>query len=76
MSWANARREVRCGDLWKSVTISAGWQPSALHVGFPIGLTDVPEGEERVHTNDVTVDDRGLIYTIDRRRGLNIVERS
>jgi hypothetical protein len=28
-----------------------------------------------VQTNDVTVDARGLIYMIDRLRGLTIVER-
>jgi hypothetical protein len=28
-----------------------------------------------VSSNDVTVDDRGLIYLIDRRRGLTILER-
>ena len=29
----------------------------------------------RVQSNDVTVDDRGLIYLLDRVRGLNILER-
>jgi hypothetical protein len=38
-------------------------------------VPDVPEGTDRVQSNDVTVDDRGLIYLIDRRRGLTIVER-
>jgi hypothetical protein len=36
----------------------------------------VPEGSERVCSNDVFVDDRGLIYLIDRRRGLHILERT
>ncbi|MDH5747942.1 MAG: hypothetical protein OEY85_01395 [Rhodospirillales bacterium] len=35
----------------------------------------VPEGEERVQSNDVCLDDRGLIYLIDRCRGLHILER-
>jgi hypothetical protein len=35
----------------------------------------VPEGTDRVCTNDVCFDGRGLIYLIDRRRGLHIVER-
>jgi len=35
----------------------------------------VPEGSKRVQSNDVTWDDRGLIYLLDRVRGLNIVER-
>ncbi len=39
-------------------------------------VPDVPEGQDRIQTNDVTVDDRGLIYMIDRLRGLNIVERA
>ncbi|MBI4290467.1 MAG: hypothetical protein HY661_03185 [Betaproteobacteria bacterium] len=32
-------------------------------------------GVPRVQSNDVTVDDRGLIYLIDRVRGLHILER-
>jgi hypothetical protein len=39
-------------------------------------MPDVPQGSERVSSNDVTVDDRGLIYLIDRLRGLTIVERT
>jgi len=39
-------------------------------------LPDVPQGAERVSSNDVTVDARGLIYLIDRVRGLTIVERT
>jgi hypothetical protein len=38
-------------------------------------LPDVPSGATRVCSNDVTVDDRGLIYLLDRIRGLSIVER-
>jgi len=38
-------------------------------------LPDPPAGTDRVSSNDVTVDDRGLIYLIDRRRGLTILER-
>ncbi len=33
-------------------------------------------GVPRVQSNDVTVDDRGLIYLLDRVRGLNILERT
>lgn len=39
-------------------------------------MPDIPDGEERVQSNDLTVDDKGLIYVIDRRRGLSIVERT
>jgi hypothetical protein len=38
-------------------------------------MPDVPEGAERVQSNDVCFDDRGLIYLIDRTRGLHILER-
>jgi hypothetical protein len=38
-------------------------------------MPDVPEGSTRVQSNDVTVDDRGLIYLLDRVRGLHILER-
>jgi hypothetical protein len=36
---------------------------------------DPPDGCERVQSNDVTTDDRGLIYLLDRVRGLHILER-
>ena len=39
-------------------------------------LPPVPEGHARVSSNDVWVDDRGLIYLIDRGRGLHILERA
>jgi hypothetical protein len=38
-------------------------------------LPEPPPGQTRVSTNDVFVDDRGLIYIIDRGRGLHILER-
>jgi hypothetical protein len=37
-------------------------------------LPDVPEGSQRVQSN-VTTDDRGLFYLLDRLRGLTILER-
>ncbi|HMB76022.1 MAG TPA: hypothetical protein VKN76_06455 [Kiloniellaceae bacterium] len=37
---------------------------------------DPPEGFARASSNDVTLDDRGLIYLIDRQRGVDIVETS
>jgi hypothetical protein len=36
----------------------------------------VPNGESRVQSNDVYVDDRGLIYLLDRKRGVHILERA
>ena len=38
-------------------------------------LPDVPEGSQRVQSNDVTTDDRGLFYLLDRLRGFAILER-
>jgi hypothetical protein len=35
---------------------------------------DVPDGYEMPSSNDVTVDPSGLIYLIDRQRGLSIIE--
>jgi hypothetical protein len=35
-----------------------------------------PEGHARPSSNDVCVDDRGLLYLIDRGRGLHILERT
>ena len=37
-------------------------------------VPDVPEGCERVSSNDVTIDARGLIYLVDRQRGIDIIE--
>ncbi len=39
-------------------------------------LPDVPEGSKRVSSNDVFMDDRGLIYLLDRVRGIEILERT
>jgi hypothetical protein len=39
-------------------------------------MPPVPEGATRVQSNDVCYDDRGLIYLIDRTRGLHILERT
>jgi hypothetical protein len=41
-------------------------------VGFY--LPDPAQGVERASSNDVTIDDRGLIYLIDRVRGVDIIE--
>jgi hypothetical protein len=51
---------------------------SRPHAPREIGhfLPDVPAGSERVQSNDVTIDDRGVIYLLDRLRGLTILERS
>lgn len=38
-------------------------------------LPDIPKGSDRVQSNDVTIDDRGLMYLLDRVRGLHILER-
>ena len=37
-------------------------------------LPDPPAGEDRASSNDVTIDDRGLIYLVDRMRGVDIIE--
>jgi hypothetical protein len=37
-------------------------------------LPDTPDGAERASSNDVTIDDRGLIYLVDRIRGVDIIE--
>jgi hypothetical protein len=39
-------------------------------------MPDVAPDCDRVQSNDVTVDDRGFIYLIDRLRGLTILERA
>jgi len=39
------------------------------------GQVTVPAGATRVQSTDVCYDDRGLIYLMDRTRGLHILER-
>jgi hypothetical protein len=39
-------------------------------------MPPVPEGAKRVQSNDVCYDAQGLIYLIDRTRGLHILERT
>ncbi|MFO1067804.1 MAG: hypothetical protein U1E14_04690 [Geminicoccaceae bacterium] len=39
-------------------------------------MPDPPAGQERASSNDVTIDDRGLVYLIDRIRGVDIIETS
>ncbi len=39
-------------------------------------MPDAPAGAERASSNDVTMDSRGLIYLIDRIRGVDIIETS
>lgn len=38
--------------------------------------SEAPEGFDRASSNDVTMDSRGLIYLIDRQRGVDIIETS
>ena len=39
-------------------------------------MPDIPKGAEMASSNDVTIDERGLIYLIDRIRGVDIIETS
>ncbi|MEP0322198.1 LVIVD repeat-containing protein [Bauldia litoralis] len=39
-------------------------------------LPDAPAGADRASSNDVTIDDRGIVYLIDRVRGVDIIETS
>ncbi|WZB60422.1 hypothetical protein WJ970_20650 [Achromobacter xylosoxidans] len=56
-------------DCWTSAIRSgrAKWAATS-----PTRLT----GCERASSNDVTTDDRGLLYLLDRQRGLDIIESS
>ena len=39
-------------------------------------VPDPPAGADRSSSNDVTIDDRGIVYLIDRVRGVDIIETS
>jgi hypothetical protein len=67
--------------LWCYSSESAQSYPRAILLGpsfAPRGvghyITDPPAGHARVSSNDVTIDDRGLIYLVDRQRGVDIIE--
>lgn len=65
--------------------VAAAWFASGLRIidiSNPHALRqvayhvpDAPPGAGRPSSNDLCVDDRGLIYLIDRNRGLSILER-
>jgi hypothetical protein len=38
-------------------------------------IPDAPQGFDHPLSNDVFVDDRGLIFLLDRQRGFHILER-
>ena len=50
--------------------IADPYQPKAVGHYQP----DAPEGSELSSSNDVTMDSRGLLYLIDRKRGVDIIE--
>jgi hypothetical protein len=65
---------------WSSSWFASG--PRVIDIANPLAikqaawwLPDVPPGQSRVCSNDVYEDGKGLIYLIDRNRGLSILER-
>jgi hypothetical protein len=52
------------------IDIADPFQPSEVGRYIP----DPPAGCQRVSSNDVTIDDRGLIYLVDQQRGVDIIE--
>ena len=54
------------------VDFSDPYQPNEVGHFIP----DTPSGSSGVSSNDVTIDDRGLIYLLDRQQGLDIIETS
>jgi len=76
--------ENRAGSFQSDRVIFATYQNAGLRV-FDIAdpfrprevgffKPDPPPGCERVSSNDVTVDGRGLIYLTDRQRGVHMLE--
>ena len=72
-------------DRWHGPVVPFAWFAQGLRlVDFSDPLNpretarfvpDPPAGE-RLCSNDVTMDDRGLLYLIDRKRGVDIIETS
>lgn len=66
--------EVPCAWFGQGLRIVDISNPHALRE-VACYIPDTPRGADRVRSNDVFMDERGLIYLIDRTRGLSIVER-
>ena len=54
------------------VDVADPYQPREIAYYEP----DPPPGFDRASANDVTIDDRGLVYLVDRQRGVDILETS
>ncbi len=52
------------------IDVADPYRPSEVGCYEP----DPPDGFARASSNDVTIDDRGLIYLVDRQRGVDIIE--
>jgi len=52
------------------VDVSDPFHPKEVGYYVP----DAPQGCEHVSSNDVTIDSRGLVYLVDRQRGVDIIE--
>ena len=67
-------QEIKCreGEFPREVFVENPHAPKEVAWYLP----DVPPGHgDRVQSNDLTVDDRGFIYLLDRIRGCHILER-
>ncbi len=67
--------EIPCAWFAKGLQVIDISDPYDLKVAASF-LPPVPEGSKQVLSNDVCWDDRGLIYLVDRDRGLHILERT
>ncbi len=73
-------------EIIPGTEVAAAWFASGLRIidiSNPHSLRQVafyvpdpPPGADRPSSNDLFIDDRGLIYLIDRNRGLTILERT
>ena len=52
------------------IDVSDPYNPSEVGHYRP----EPPDGFDRVSSNDVTIDGRGLVYLVDRQRGIDIIE--
>jgi hypothetical protein len=87
---ADPKRKTHTGlhqpdETVRGTEIPVAWHAHGLRIvdiSNPHAMREVahfvpppPSGSTRIQTNDVCSDDRGLIYIIDRIRGMHIVER-
>ena len=76
--WNEAKEPTANRYTWREPSPTVRAEFRALFPFAPKEIAyyepDPPAGCERASSNDVTIDDRGLVYLLDRQQGIDIIE--